>query len=311
MTQFPQPACSPRGDEFQVREATRRRYARAADLVLHGHHDQRDPEGRPAEREQNTLGKVVFLEVGEAFGAARYSADELVELPLPAIAASLGCGSPTSRAALRVGDRVVDLGCGAGIDCLLAARQVGPSGSVVGLDMTPEMLFLACRNARSAGARNVRFVEGHIERLPLRAGSVDVAISNCAVNLVVDRAAVLREVYRVLRPGGRVSFVEVLLEDRLSVADRVQRSHDAAFITTLPSVEECTRLLESAGFLDGQVRLTYDIADGVHAAEISCVKPREVLSSVVGQLDEPKSTGLTRFLGRRLPSAVPGPCHET
>lgn len=281
MTPFPQREGSPHGDEVKVREATRRRYARAADLVLHGHQDQRTPDGMAAERKQNTSEPVVFLEVGVAFGAARYSADQLVELPLLAVAASLGCGSPTTRAALRAGDRVVDLGCGGGIDVLLAARQVGPSGSVLGLDMTREMLLLACRNARSAGALNVRFVEGHIERLPLGAASFDVVISNCAVSFAVDRAAVMREVYRVLRPGGRVSFVDVLLEDRLGMAERVQRSHDAAFVTTLLSIDECTTLLDAAGLVDGHVRLTHEIADGLHAAEITCVKPEEVMPSTL------------------------------
>ena len=137
----------------------------------------------------------------ETIGANLYSALERDELPDAAVLASLGCGNPTAVAELHAGERVLDLGSGGGIDVLLSAKRVGPTGRAFGVDMTDEMLALAQRNAAEAGATNVEFLKGHIEAIPLPAESIDVVISNCVVNLAADKRAVFAEIARVLRPG--------------------------------------------------------------------------------------------------------------
>jgi ubiquinone/menaquinone biosynthesis methyltransferase len=148
---------------------------------------------------------------GGRFGEALYAAEQRGELPDAAVLASLGCGNPTAVADLHEGETVLDLGSGGGIDVILSARRVGPTGTAYGLDMTDEMLALARQNARDAGVQNVHFLKGLIEQIPLPADSVDVVISNCVINLSTDKAAVLAEISRVLRPGGRVIVLEFSL----------------------------------------------------------------------------------------------------
>lgn len=210
---------------------------------------------------------------GEApFGASLYGA-ETAELPQEALAASLGCGNPTAVAELRQGETVLDLGSGGGIDVLLAARRVGPTGFVYGLDMTDEMLALARRNAKTAGASNVEFLRGEIEAIPLPEASVDVVISNCVINLSVDKPRVFREIARVLRPGGRVGVTDVVAEDRLSPAERAARGSYAGCIAGALSVSEYERGLREAG-LDGvSIVFTHQVADGLHAAIVKARKP--------------------------------------
>src|SRR5207244_5265484 len=154
------------------------------------------------------------------FGETLYTAEQRGELPGVAALASLGCGNPVAVADLREGDVVLDLGSGGGIDVILSAKRVGPTGLAYGLDMTDEMLALGRRNAEEAGVRNAIFLKGLIEEVPLPAESVDVVISNCVVNLALHKAAVLSELGRVLKPGGRVGISDVVAEDRLSSADR-------------------------------------------------------------------------------------------
>ena len=209
----------------------------------------------------------------DAFGSALYSRSEQGELPEAALLASLGCGNPTAVAELREGEAVLDLGSGGGIDVLLSAKRVGPSGVAYGLDMTEGMLALARRNADAAGVANAHFLEGEIESIPLAAGSVDVVISNCVVNLSTDKPRVLREVFRVLRPGGRVGITDVVAEDRVAPEERAQRGSYVGCIAGALSKGEYEHELARAGFADISVDFTHQVADGMHSAIVKARKP--------------------------------------
>lgn len=213
------------------------------------------------------------VEIGSGFGAALYDADDRAALPPAAALASLGCGNPTAVAELRAGETVLDLGSGGGIDVILSARRVGREGTAYGVDMTDEMLDLARRNAREAGVGNVHFLKGTIEQIPLPDASVDVVISNCVINLSVDKPAVLREIARVLRPGGRVGLADIVAEDRLSAADRAERGSYTGCIAGALSIGEFERGLREAGLGDVEVTPTHAVADGMHSAIVRAVKP--------------------------------------
>ena len=187
--------------------------------------------------------------------------------------ASLGCGNPVAVADLRPGETVLDLGSGGGIDVLLSARRVGPAGQAFGLDMTEEMLDLARANARAAGAGNVEFLRGQIEAIPLPACSVDVIISNCVINLSTDRPAVFAESFRVLRPGGRLGISDILADDHLTPAQRLERGGQAGCIAGAPSFAEYREGLTLAGFTGITITATRQVGDGVHAAIIRAVRP--------------------------------------
>jgi arsenite methyltransferase len=202
----------------------------------------------------------------EDFGEALYSAEQRGELPETAALASLGCGNPTAVADLGEGDVVLDLGSGGGIDVILSARRVGPTGAAYGLDMTDEMLALARRNAAEAGTTNAHFLKGQIEAIPLPADSVDVVISNCVINLSGDKPAVLREMARVLRPGGRVGVSDVVAEDHLAPAERAARGEHVGCVAGALSRSEYMEGLEAAGFEDVTVEFTHEVADGMHGA---------------------------------------------
>ena len=207
------------------------------------------------------------------FGAGLYDASDLVDIPLEAQLVSLGCGNPMAVAELREGERVLDLGSGGGIDVLLSAKRVGPTGFAHGVDMTDEMLDLARANATKAGATNVEFHKGTIEDLPLEDASVDVVISNCVVNLSPDKPAVLGEVYRVLVAGGRVGISDVVAEDHLTPDERAERGSYVGCIAGALSRQEYLEGLTAAGFVDADVAFTHQVADGMHGALVKARKP--------------------------------------
>ena len=244
----------------QLRAEVQARYAAAATAVAAGDTPCCD-------------GPEALATNGEVFGAAVYDADALGTLPDAARLASLGCGNPTAVADLRAGETVLDVGSGGGIDVLLSARRVGPTGMAYGLDMTEEMLELARGNAAEAGVDNVEFLRGRIEDVPLPDGSVDVIISNCVINLSTDKPAVLAEMFRVLAPGGRVGVSDVVAEDRLSPADRAERGSFVGCIAGALSESEYRDGLTAVGFTDVEVTFTHAVADGLHGAIVRAVKP--------------------------------------
>jgi arsenite methyltransferase len=199
----------------------------------------------------------------DAVSADLYGSQELAALPEEAVLASLGCGNPTALIDLREGETVLDLGSGGGIDVLLSARRVGPAGFVYGLDMTDEMLALAQRNKAQAGATNVVFLKGRIEEIPLPAESVDVVISNCVINLAADKSLVLRDAFRVLKPGGRFAVSDVIADG--PVPEELRRNMEAwvGCLAGALAVDEYTRLLTEAGFEDVSLTITrrYTVAE--------------------------------------------------
>jgi arsenite methyltransferase len=206
------------------------------------------------------------------FGSTLYDSSQRAELPDAAVLASLGCGNPTTVADLHDGEKVLDLGSGGGIDVILSARRVGPAGHAYGLDMTKEMLELARRNAAEAGVANVTFLQGLIEEIPLPDASIDVVISNCVINLSTDKPSVLREIGRVLRPGGRIGISDVVAEDRLEPDQRAERGSYVGCIAGALSTSEYTDGLRAAGFEDVSVDFTHEVADGMHGAIVKAVK---------------------------------------
>ncbi len=260
----------------ETREQVRARYAAAATAVIRGDRNALEV----VDAAQSCCGPTENAtccggtgEVDDAFGAALYSADEQGELPAEAVAASLGCGNPMMVAELHEGEKVLDLGSGGGIDVLLSARRVGPTGYAYGVDMTDEMLELANANRAKAGATNVEFLKGTIEDVPLRDGAVDVVISNCVINLSTDKPAVLAEMFRVLTPGGRIGISDVVAEDHLTPADRAERGSYVGCIAGALSRAEYLDGLAAAGFTDAEVTFTHQAAEGMHSALIRAVKP--------------------------------------
>ena len=256
-----------------LREDVRARYAEVARAIL-------DPKagesasccGTSASGSGCGTGPAA-LDTADCFGGSLYAEGETDGLPEEAVLASLGCGNPLAVADLREGERVLDLGSGGGIDVLLSARRVGPSGFAYGVDMTDDMLTLARANAARAGATNVEFLKGEIEALPLPDASVDVIISNCVINLAVDKPAVLAEMFRVLVPGGRVGISDVVAEDHMSPADRTTAGSFVGCIAGALSRSEYLDGLVAVGFTDPEVRFTTEAAPGMHSAIVRAVKP--------------------------------------
>jgi arsenite methyltransferase len=264
-----------------LREEVRSKYAAAARAVL---------EPRPGVTAQSVelsatgsccgssaagscCGTGSAAEAVGGFGENLYREGETDGLPEEAVLASLGCGNPIAVAELHEGERVLDLGSGGGIDVLLSARRVGPSGFAYGVDMTDDMLTLARANAVKAGAANVEFRKGEIEDLPLPDQAVDVVISNCVINLSTDKPAVLAEMFRVLVPGGRIGITDVVAEDHMSAADRMAAGSHVGCIAGALSRAEYIDGLAAAGFLDPSVSFTNEAAPGMHSAIIRAVKP--------------------------------------
>ena len=252
-----------------LRDQVRRRYAESARAVTEGTSGCGSGSCCTDDSGASAVGSAKFGEV-------LYDAEQRGELPDAAVLASLGCGNPTAVADLHEGETVLDLGSGGGIDVILSARRVGPTGVAYGLDMTDEMLALATNNAREAGVSNVHFLKGVIEQIPLPAGSVDVIISNCVINLSVDKPAVLTEMARVLRPGGRIGISDVVAEDHLSGAERAERGSHVGCIAGALSKGEYEAGLEAAGFEQVSVEFTHQVADGMHGAIVKAVKTEEL-----------------------------------
>ena len=195
------------------------------------------------------------------------------DLPEAAVRASLGCGNPVAVADLRPGETVLDLGSGGGLDVLLSARRVGPSGIAYGVDGSDDMLALARANAQRAGVANARFLRGHIEEVPLPDGQVDVIISNCVVNLSADKPRVLAEAFRVLRPGGRLGISDMVADEDLDPARRAAAEARVGCANGTLTIREYRDLLATAGFAGATITVTSDPGGRLHSAIVKAVKP--------------------------------------
>jgi arsenite methyltransferase len=303
-------------DADALREAVRARYAARARAVSEG-----APSGRcgaSADDGDAAVGSQVGTSTVELAGCCSagatdtaccgpsgsdpvtgnlYGDEEVAALPAAAVVASLGCGNPTALAELHEGEVVLDLGSGGGIDVLLSARRVGPSGFAYGLDMTDEMLALAEQNRAAAGATNVQFLKGHIEVIPLPQASVDVVISNCVINLAADKGQVLREAFRVLRPGGRLAVSDVVVQGALPADVRQDIEAWAGCVAGALEEGEYRRLLAAAGFEGVGIEVTR-VYDNRQLAERSGGQARADLDAASGRV-------VSAFVRARKPQRPP------
>jgi arsenite methyltransferase len=254
---------APTADADELRETVRERYAAAAVATT-------DPTAVAG-----CCGNAAAItdEQAERFGAGLYADGEQDELPDTALLASLGCGNPTAMAELREGEIVLDLGSGGGIDVLLSARRVGPTGVAYGLDMTDEMLELAKANQAKAGVENVHWLKGHIEAIPLPASTVDVVLSNCVINLSTDKPRVLREAARVLKPGGRFAVSDVIADPGMDDATRADMQQYVGCIAGALTREDYERQLADAGLTDIEITETHRVHEHAGSAIIHARKP--------------------------------------
>jgi arsenite methyltransferase len=248
----------------ELRETVRERYAAAARATT-------DPSAVAGCRTPNPAG--ITSEQVELFGAGLYADDDRDELPDTAVLASLGCGNPTAMAELREGEAVLDLGSGGGIDVLLSARRVGPTGVAYGLDMTDEMLELARANQAKAGVENVHWLKGHIEAIPLPNESVDVVISNCVINLSADKYQVISEAARVLRPGGRFAVTDVIADPDMDLATRRDMEQWTGCVAGALTRVDFAIALHNAGLDDVEITETHRVHEHAGSAIIRARKP--------------------------------------
>lgn len=237
---------------------------------------------------------------GDPISGRLYSAAETADLPAAAVQASLGCGNPTALATLEPGQTVLDLGSGGGIDVLLSARRVGPTGKVYGLDMTDDMLALARANQARAGVTNVEFLKGQIEAIPLPDASVDVIISNCVINLAPDKDPVMREAFRVLKPGGRLAVSDVVV--RGTVPDDVRQSLElwVGCVAGALAEDDYRAMLARAGFdaIDIEPWRIYDLAEARDILQAAGLDADAVAAEVTGRV-------ASAFIRARKPAAAP------
>jgi arsenite methyltransferase len=253
-----------------IQQTVRERYAQAATSAAAAVGAPKS--GLDAPRADACCGDGCCSDTATATGLELYDAADREGLPDAAVLASLGCGNPIAVAELREGETVLDLGSGGGIDVLLSARRVGPTGHAIGVDMTEEMLSLARRNAAEAGATNVEFRMGTIEALPLDDASVDVVISNCVINLASDKDAVFAEIARVLKPGGRVGVSDIVADDLLTPEQRAERGSYVGCIAGALSFREMRDGLRRVGLTNVEVVPTQQLLDGMHSAIIRATK---------------------------------------
>lgn len=247
------------GDDHDIRELVRERYAAAARGIV--------------EQPTATCGcKPGDEGSATVFGGSLYKEEESTGVGDDVLSASLGCGVPTAVADLRPGETVLDLGSGAGADVLISARRVGPQGRAIGLDMTDEMLDLAHANAANVGARNVEFLKGYLEQIPLDDASVDVVISNCVINLAADKRKVLAEASRVLKPGGRFAVSDVIANPNMDEPTRTDMAEYAGCIAGALTETEFRAALFEAGFVDVSIEPTHRVHQ---FAESAIVKARK------------------------------------
>jgi arsenite methyltransferase len=255
-------------DPRVIHDAVRERYAAAA-LSVTGERPQAASCCGPED------GTACCGPEAERFGSDLYAPDERAGLPGTAVLASLGCGNPTAVAELHSGETVLDLGSGGGIDVLLSARRVGPTGRAYGLDMTDEMLALARANQAEAAVENVVWLKGHIEAIPLPASSVDVVISNCVINLSADKPAVIAEVARVLKPGGRFAVTDVIADADMDAATRADMAAYTGCVAGALTRAEFESALTEAGLADIEIVETHRVHAQAGSAIVRASKPSE------------------------------------
>jgi arsenite methyltransferase len=251
-----QPAVAGGGiDRDAVQEAVRDHYAAAALGVTSGDGSRGCCAAEPG------------------IGSACYPGDDLAGLPAAAVAASIGCANPVAVAELAEGEVVLDLGSGGGIDVLLSARRVGPTGKAYGLDMTDEMLDLARRNQRQAAVDNVEFLKGHMEAIPLPDATVDVVLSNCVIALSVDKQSVFAEAFRVLRPGGRLALADVVAEREPEPGAAVDVAAWTDCVSGALTEPQYRSVLETTGFVDASIQFSHAIGDEASSVIVQARKP--------------------------------------